>query len=271
MSTIPPNRGSDSGQRHAGGFTLVELLVAIAIICILAALLLPALSMSKAYARSTACKNHLREMGMALQMYVHDHQNRYPHYLGPPGPAYGDAKGKGGRAEGLVYWSSKLIPYYPLNWSNTAFHCPGYKGVNGGQWLRRGINRLGSYAYNTSGSGSFDATNRFGLGPVLFWRNAPAVTESQVRVPSEMFAIVDSRFLDAAANHAPGGHDLGVCALKMADPFDPRRHGKKYNQLCCDGHVTSMDPWVLFNPTNTAPMWNYDHQPHPESWIGVQQ
>jgi hypothetical protein len=27
-----------------------------------------------------------------------------------------------------------------------------------------------------------------------------------------------------------------------------------------------MNPWVLFNPTNTAPMWNNDHQPHPEMW-----
>ncbi len=49
--------------------------------------------------------------------------------------------------------------------------------------------------------------------------------------------------------------------------FDPARHGKNYNQLCCDGHVAAMSPWVLFNPSNTAAMWNYDHQPHPEMWV----
>jgi hypothetical protein len=27
-----------------------------------------------------------------------------------------------------------------------------------------------------------------------------------------------------------------------------------------------MNPWVLFNHTNTAAMWNRDHQPHPELW-----
>jgi len=28
-----------------------------------------------------------------------------------------------------------------------------------------------------------------------------------------------------------------------------------------------MNPWILFNPTNTAAMWNNDHQPHPEFWL----
>jgi prepilin-type processing-associated H-X9-DG protein len=45
------------------------------------------------------------------------------------------------------------------------------------------------------------------------------------------------------------------------------RHGKNYNQLFCDGHVLAMNPWVLFNPTNSALMWNYDHESHPELWV----
>ena len=44
------------------------------------------------------------------------------------------------------------------------------------------------------------------------------------------------------------------------------RHGNSYDVVCCDGHVQGMEPLVLFNPTNTAQMWNRDHQPHPESW-----
>jgi prepilin-type N-terminal cleavage/methylation domain-containing protein/prepilin-type processing-associated H-X9-DG protein len=247
-------------------FTLIELMVVIAIIGILAALLLPAFSWAKAQARSTTCKNHLRQMGMALQMYVHDNGSKYPYYLGPRGPAYGDAVGQGRSANGLVYWSSKLFPYYSLNWSNTAYHCPGYKGVNWGPGhFQGGIERLGSYAYNVWGSGH-GAVGNLGLGPVIFWSNAPAISESQVRVPSEMLSIGESKFLNAAIRQMPGGRDIAVCAL-FDDPFDPKRHGKNYNQLFCDGHVSALSPWVLFNPTNTASMWNNDHQPHPELWV----
>ncbi len=48
--------------------------------------------------------------------------------------------------------------------------------------------------------------------------------------------------------------------------FDPARHGRNYNQLFSDGHVAAMNPWIIFNPTNSAAMWNFDHQPHPEEW-----
>jgi prepilin-type N-terminal cleavage/methylation domain-containing protein/prepilin-type processing-associated H-X9-DG protein len=254
----------------AKGFTLMELLVVIAITGSLAALLLPALSSVKDHARSTSCRNHQHQMGLALQMYMHDHQNRFPYYLGPPGPAYGDATGLGGAAKDGVYWSSQLQPYCSMRWTNSAFHCPGYKGANAGPEYyeaQGGIDRLGSYGYNLRGVRSDDHTNGyFGLGPVVFWRTAHAVSEAEVKVPSEMFAIGESRFLNASANQAPGGKDTLTCG-EPGEPFNPARHGKNYNQLFVDGHVSGISPSVLFNPTNTGSLWNYDHQPHPELWI----
>src|SRR5881392_2445098 len=103
-------------------FTLVELLVIIAIISILAALLLPALSRAKGVAHATTCKNHLRQMGVGLKMYVDDNGNRYPLYVGSPGPSYGDATNRW--PGGSVYWSSKLFPYYPQNWLSAGYRCP---------------------------------------------------------------------------------------------------------------------------------------------------
>jgi prepilin-type N-terminal cleavage/methylation domain-containing protein/prepilin-type processing-associated H-X9-DG protein len=255
-------------HRNEIAFTLIELLVVIAIIGILAALLLPAVSKAKSYSKSASCKNHLHQMGVALQMYVHENQNKYPHYLGPAGPSYGDAIGPGGRALGLVYWSSKLYPYYSLNWSNTAYHCPGYKGKIKGPYDLDGIERLGGYAYNAGGVVGHNTNVSFGLGPVLYWRSTagtymPAISESDVRVPSEMLAMGDSEM----RVDDDGGSDLWKCG-GYAIPPSPFvvRHGKYYNMLLCDGHVSGMNPDVLFNPTNSAALWNYDHQPHPELW-----
>ncbi len=250
----------------------------LAIIGIVAALLLPALSMAKAHARSTACKNHLRQMGQALKMYVDDHESRYPYYIGPAGPAYGDAicPGQGRKGAGLVYWLTKLFPYYPLNWTNVAYHCPAYRGVISGPFARETIDRLGSYGYNVHGTGyswtdHADETvmEHFGLGPIMTWPDAPAVREAQVKVPSEMLAVADSQFFEDHGNGWPGGSDIlypGSPVSPLGHPFDPARHGRNYNLLLCDGHVSAMSPWVLFNRTNTASTWNYDHQPHPELW-----
>lgn len=60
------------------GFTLIELLVVVAIIAILAAILFPVFATARESARSTACLSNMRQIGLALGMYVNDYDECFP-------------------------------------------------------------------------------------------------------------------------------------------------------------------------------------------------
>src|SRR5438445_788629 len=67
-----PDREGGDAVRQRRGFTLIELLVVIAVIAILAAILFPVFAQAREAARQTSCGSNMRQIGMAIKMYVQD-------------------------------------------------------------------------------------------------------------------------------------------------------------------------------------------------------
>lgn len=86
------------------GFTLIELTVAIAVIAVLAALLLPAVQSARAASRRTQCKNHLKQIGLALQSHATTFREKLPRAGVPKG-----------KDAALKSWAVIILPYMEQN------------------------------------------------------------------------------------------------------------------------------------------------------------
>ncbi len=116
-------------MRKLEGFTLIELLVVISIIAVLLAILIPSLGKAREKVKETSCKSNLKNVGLALAMYLDANERKLP----PTNPANGflwyDSVGNPYRpnnATGNTYWG---IYYYDYLKSTKIFGCPSLQRV----------------------------------------------------------------------------------------------------------------------------------------------
>jgi prepilin-type N-terminal cleavage/methylation domain-containing protein/prepilin-type processing-associated H-X9-DG protein len=135
------------------GFTLVELLIVITIIGTLAALLLPAVFAAMELADRTVCANNLRQLGLAVQLYLKDHDGYFfpIRYKGDPNHWYFgyDEDPYGSKPEGERILDKTKAFLYPYTESYDSIElCPSfakygpYKAKYTTAWWTYGINKI---------------------------------------------------------------------------------------------------------------------------------
>ncbi len=111
-------------------FTLIEILVVIAIIAILAAIIFPAFATARGKARSAACQSNLKQLGAAMAMYIGDHE-RYP-YAVDPSDKYSNIWKNQTDAEGVTVGDMTLLSeaLNPYTKSAAVWKCPSDTGFD---------------------------------------------------------------------------------------------------------------------------------------------
>ena len=100
MACIPVN-----SKRLLRGFTLLEMLVVIAIIAVLISLLLPAVQQARENARRVQCQNNLMQIGVALKNYNQMFSVLPPGCVNDTGPVFADGEGY------RIGWIAQILPH----------------------------------------------------------------------------------------------------------------------------------------------------------------
>ncbi len=228
---------------YRSAFTLVELLAVIAIITLLAAILLPALSRAKAKAEEVVCMNNLKQLQVCAKLYSLDNDNfllpnRFVYDINTQGPSHGFSN--------KLTWCPGLAPFdttteniergllFPYNTSTAIYRCPSDKS-----WVQtaRGkvlhIRRTRSYNLSQSINGSPYSDETF-IYPPSFTK----VSDIDDPSPSELLFFVgvhEDGILDSLFGIPPQGWKFTKEPRWWDLPAD--RHSQGCNFSFADGHA----------------------------------
>jgi prepilin-type N-terminal cleavage/methylation domain-containing protein/prepilin-type processing-associated H-X9-DG protein len=269
-------------QRNRRAFTLIEILIVLAIITLLAAILYPIFDRAQEQALKSSCQSNLKQIGLAVAQYVNDYDETYPAMAGA-----GSITSPTG-----TYWFDAIAPYAQKTGKDSIFYCPsagsGAVRFGGGY----GWNAAGTAPHSTtgkacnSGSGPYQHTgNGFGLFSGTTAQEWCTPTKSALRLatvqePSNTVMVVDppsNKFrasgLMAAGyvgvgsdpagsteahrlSHMPvlHGGQVGPFGKSSGDNITVPAPGGGGNYLYADGHVK----WEEASAMAGSRKWNVD-------------
>ncbi len=230
------------------GFTLIELLVVIAIIAILAAILFPVFAQARESARRTVCLSNVKQIGLAMQMYIQDYDEVTPTILGPRG---------GNKSYQIDYY----VQLYPYTKNIDLFFCPdrnqyaldnvgdtcndSYDYATGQRFITQ--DRCAGYGYNWAITSNAGSGLLFGRTNTSQWRVNAGKPLAMFDAPSQLIAFGDT-------GDSPR---YTICADYIVQ-YDPPgsnsvlRHGGRYNMAFVDGHAKN----ILFSGGYLTPFGN---------------